>query len=368
MKKILIIGQIPPPIHGQSLSTERLLAGHYTKMQLHFVEANYSKRVEEVGKFRLSKIIQLFPVIFKSLELRFLKGVRNLYYMPACSGRLPFYRDVFILISLRPFFKATLFHFRSAGIDEVYNTLFWFEKVLFNLAYRRPVLAIQLSELNPEDGKFIKAKSVEVVPNGILDVHKSYTVKRNLSESPMQILYIGSIQESKGVLDLLHSGKILLEKRERFIIHLVGGFRSDEFKLKLTKFIQKNGLTEVVKIHGKLSGDSKWEMFSKCHLLVFPTYYENESFGNVIIEAMQFELPVIATDWRAASSIVQSKSTGFIVPIKSPDLIAKKIQILMCDKNLRLKMGSNGRKAFLKNYSIEAFWRNMENVLSKASV
>lgn len=368
MKDILVIGQKPPPIHGQSLSTERLLMGHYNKIKLHFVEANYSNEVKSVGKFNLWKIIRLLFVVSNSIKLRVRRGVKNLYYMPACSGRIPFYRDIIILLVLRPFFKTTLFHFRSAGIEEVYSSLFWFEKVLFDLAYSKPDLAIQLSEFNPNDGTFLGAKKTCIVPNGIIDDYLKYQDQLYLEHSHFSILYIGTIQDSKGILDLLKAGKILKDNDENFIIHLVGGFRDKKFEIQLLEYIDSNGLKDMVKIYGELTGDEKWGVFKISDVLVFPTYYENESFGNVIIEAMQFKLPVIATDWRAAKSIVEDGKTGFIIPIKNPVMIAKRVQDLIQDQNLKIKMGKKGRTKFLENYEIKAFWNNMEKVLHKNAI
>jgi glycosyltransferase involved in cell wall biosynthesis len=65
----------------------------------------------------------------------------------------------------------------------------------------------------------------------------------------------------------------------------------------------------------------KKRLFVESDCFCFPTYYEAESFGIVLVEAMAFGLPIITTRWRTIPELLPPGYDG-IVPPKSPDRIA----------------------------------------------
>ena len=114
-------------------------------------------------------------------------------------------------------------------------------------------------------------------------------------------------------------------------------------------------------------GKEKWSLFYKSHVLIFPTYYENESFGLVNIEAAQFEIPVIATDWRANSELVIDGDTGFIVPTNNPTAIHQKMKYFI-DNPLSIDdMGKAARANFLANYTVDSFYQNFNRLFKSIS-
>ena len=78
---------------------------------------------------------------------------------------------------------------------------------------------------------------------------------------------------------------------------------------------------------------------------------------------MQFELPIVTTDWRAIPSIVSNEKEGFIVPINNYEILAKKLIYLFNNPVERQKMGKNARLKYLSNYTLEQFYFNMINCI-----
>jgi glycosyltransferase involved in cell wall biosynthesis len=62
---------------------------------------------------------------------------------------------------------------------------------------------------------------------------------------------------------------------------------------------------------GRKVGIEKWTAYRCADIFCFPTYYGPETFGNVLLEAMMFELPTVSTRWRAIPDIVVEGETGF---------------------------------------------------------
>jgi len=79
-----------------------------------------------------------------------------------------------------------------------------------------------------------------------------------------------------------------------------------------------------------------------------------EGISNSIMEYMAAGKPVIATDGGATRELVIDGETGFLLPQKSPDLLAAKIEQLMDDNRLREDMGIRGRERIRREFSIAA--------------
>ena len=120
-----------------------------------------------------------------------------------------------------------------------------------------------------------------------------------------------------------------------------------------------------MKYLGPLYGEDKYKALMESDIFVFPTFYKVETFGGVVIEAMQCKLPVICTDVSSLPLIVEDKKTGFIVSKNSPNQIAKKILLLLKNESLKNNMGINGYKKYLKFYTFKEYEKNMDLIFKK---
>jgi glycosyltransferase involved in cell wall biosynthesis len=114
---------------------------------------------------------------------------------------------------------------------------------------------------------------------------------------------------------------------------------------------------------GQLTGDSKWSEFESTDVFCFPSHYESESSGLVIIEAMQFGIPVIASRWRGIPEIVQDGRTGFLIPPHDPNALAQHLKVLVDRPELRLRMGNAARQAYLERHTINKYLETIEMAL-----
>ncbi|MEM6804289.1 MAG: glycosyltransferase family 4 protein [Bacteroidota bacterium] len=362
--KILIIGQTPPPYGGQALMTQSLIEADFEKVEKYHVRMNFSKHADSIGKFSFHKIIHTLEILWEAIRMRRVKNASTLYYMPVGNAMVPFMRDLMVLSLLRFFFKKTIFHFHAAGISLYVDSLPGFVKRLGLYIYRKPDLAIQNSSLNPPDGSYFQAKEVRIIPNGIVDQAGPYLPFDRKSKDKVHILFVGLIKISKGVLDMLKAAKRLKGEGLRFQMSFVGKFYSEETEAELKNFVQENELGSYVDFPGVKVGNEKWQYFLQADLFCFPSFFESESFGNVILEAMMFGLPVIGSNWRGIPSIIREGETGFIVPPKTPEVLAEKLALLIKDYDLRKRMGVAGRQSYLENYQLSTYLEQIENSLA----
>lgn len=345
----------------------RLLKGSYSRLELYHVRMAFSDSFQTVGRFRFGKTFHLARITLKAIRAKFQHHIEILYYPPAGPELIPIIRDLIILAFLRPFFKKKIYHFRAAGVSEFMSRK---PKPLVDLArlvYGKPDLAIQLSDKNPADGNFFKAKKTVVIPNGIEDEAAPLLRIPKKHRGSTSILFVGVLTESKGIMVLLESAKLLRRHMSNFALDLVGEFDSGSFDRRVREFIRQNDLNNIVNFHGVLTGAKKWERFLCADIFCFPSHFPSESFGNVLLEAMSFELPVVATRWRGIPDIVVEGETGFLVPVKDPQSLARSITILLSDQELRVRMGENGRQRYLSNYSLKVHLKRMEEAIVRVA-
>ncbi len=360
--RVLFAGQTPPPYGGQAIIQQVMLEGHYRRIQFFHVRMAFSREMDEVGRFHIKKLSHLISVIFRIIWMRLRYGIQILYYPPAGPNRIPMYRDIAILLCTRWLFKKTVFHFHAGGISELYRKLSHIEQFLFRLAYFKPALSIRLSELNPPDGAFLNSQKDIIVPYGIIDRYPDFIERKN-NVQISTILFVGVVRESKGVLVLLDACRLMKESGELFHLKIMGKFDCKVFKQKVYRFVESHNLKRNVEFLGVCTGEKKWRIYNAADIFCFPTFFESEALPLVVLEAMQFKLPVVATRWRGIPSMVEEGESGFLVSIRDSRAVAEKLSLLLNSPDLRKKMGERGRQIYLKRFTLDKFLHNIEKAI-----
>lgn len=360
--KILVIGQTPPPYHGQAMMIQRLVQAKFNRIQIFHVRLAFSNEVSSIGKFSFSKIFHLFSIILKTYKIRIAQKDLILYYLPSGPNLIPIIRDLLLLFFVKPLFKKKVYHFRAAGISEyLMSQPKWFQ-LLCKKVYGSPDVGIQLSLLNPEDAGYFKSKRIVCIPNGLEDEATPYLPFNRVKDvsQTVNLLFVGILREDKGLTTLLRALSLIVQKNIRNIhLTVMGAFASQAYEDEVKSMVVKQELFDYVSFVGVQTKNGKWEQFLNADILCFPTYFHSESFGNVLVEAMMFNLPVIATAWRGIPDIV-TKETGMLVPIKNEIELADKMILLIQNQELRIEMGENARKRFLEKYTLSQHLSAME--------
>ena len=106
-------------------------------------------------------------------------------------------------------------------------------------------------------------------------------------------------------------------------------------------------------------------MLQKADIFVFPTYYHNECFPLVLLEAMEHGKACISTNEGGIPDIIKDGENGLIAERQDAESLADCIQRLLDNPELCRQMGENGRKKFHEHFTNEVFEKTMVEVLSK---
>ena len=92
--------------------------------------------------------------------------------------------------------------------------------------------------------------------------------------------------------------------------------------------------------------------YAAMDIFVLPSA-QPEPFGGVVLEAMAFGLPVIATAIGGSPEQVVPEETGFLIPPADPQSLAVKLRKLCEDPDLCIRMGRAGRQRIATQLSLD---------------
>lgn len=363
MRKVLVVGQTPPPYGGQAMMINRLVKARFEHISIIHLRMSFSDSFNEIGRSSFKKITHLFSLIIKVWKVRLFHRNIILYYPPAGPNFVPVMRDLIFLFFTRFLFSKKVYHFRAAGISEYLGTKGFFFQKMARLIYGKPNLAIQLSNLNPADGAYFSAKRVVYIPNGLEDEAGGSLKMTEKKTDRVSILFIGILKQDKGLSVLIEAVSLLMARGIKDIeVNILGEFASTDYRKQVMDHIKTANLEDIISFKGVVTGDAKFSILASADIFCFPSFFDSESFGNVLVEAMMFGLPVVATRWRGIPDIV-TEETGYLVEIKNPEAVASKLEILIKEPHLRNRMGTAARKRYEEKYQLEAHLNLMEQAL-----
>lgn len=170
---------------------------------------------------------------------------------------------------------------------------------------------------------FLKCKKIVVLSTEWEEyIHKTFdcthtVIVSNIIPSPqmltpkndidvLKILFLGAINESKGLFDLLEVLSVHKEFYADKIKLIIGGVGEVN---KLENFIQTNELDSFVNFIGWVFGSAKIEVLNDSHVYILPSY--NEGLPISILEAMSYGKAIISTNVGGIPEILHDGINGF---------------------------------------------------------
>lgn len=357
--KILFILHIPPPVHGSSMVGKYIMDSNQinTVFDTKYINLGTSKSIDDIGKKPMSKIISYLKIVFLTIK-QLLIFKPDLVYLAMTAKGVGFYKDFVIAFISKIFGIQLVLHFHNKGVS--LNQHKKLDNFLYKIVFSTAKVILLSKHLYPDIKKYVNEKNVYYCPNGIPVIEQIEKSSESRSHIP-NILFLSNLIKSKGVFVLLEALQILQQKDAPFTCNFVGGEGDVSAELFNSKVIEM-GLEKNVFYLGKKYKEDKIEIFSKSDIFVLPTFYHNECFPLVLLEAMQFNLPLISTYEGGIPEIIEDEVNGFIVKQSNIVSLLMKLEELVTNKELRIKMGKAGNIKFSNEYTLEKFEHNMVNI------
>src|SRR6266850_4237914 len=146
------------------------------------------------------------------------------------------------------------------------------------------------------------------------------------------VLFAGQIIRGKGV-DLLL--KALSKLTVPFECTILG---DGSHRARCEKLSARLGLNERVKFAGYVPHGQMRDFYLEATVFAMPSVWP-EPFGMAGPEAMRYGLPVVAFDAGGIPEWLKDGHNGFLVPWMDTDAFARRLQLLLTNKNLAREMG-----------------------------
>jgi glycosyltransferase involved in cell wall biosynthesis len=208
------------------------------------------------------------------------------------------------------------------------------------IAVSSPLLD-HMTHLVPKAGE-----RTSVIPNGI-DVPNSIYSETLPTEggekAPYNLLFVGRLDPIKGIFPLVEAMK---QVRQNVYLTIVGDGPS---RAELTQRIRQLNLSTRITLVGAQSATQVQDWMLRSMALVLPSFYE--SLPMVLMEANSCGKPVIASNTGGIPTLIKHGQNGFLVPVNQPNILACVIDDLVANPQRAQKMGDNGRRMMLENFS-----------------
>jgi len=139
----------------------------------------------------------------------------------------------------------------------------------------------------------------------------------------------------------------------------VGEWAIESERKQWLSYIAEKEISDLVIFSGRKVGSEKWQAYADADAFLFPSHYESENQPLVIIEAMGMGLPVITTQWRGISELVEDGVTGMLIPTKNPTSLAEKMRIFFEDKQACAVFAKQAKERYQDRYTKKAFIERM---------
>lgn len=349
---------MPPPVHGAAMMGQyiRNSALVNSSFDCRYMNLSTSKELKDVGRLRPGKAIA-----FLRLLSRIRRQIRDfspdLVYITPNTVGWPFYKDLLICQSVKSMGCRVVAHYHNKGVSTRQDR--WLDDKLYRLAFRNQKNILLSERLFGDICRYADRRDVYIVPNGIPAETEVECTKA--SGGPLRILFLSNMMASKGVWTLLEALRILSRSGADFRCDFVGGWKDVDRETFLAR-VEEYSLTSLVNCHGAKYGEDKAAFLKAADVLAFPS--ESEAFGLVLLEAMQYSCACISTDEGGIPDIIDDGRTGFVIPKKDPQVLARSLVKLASDRPLCASMGREGRKKFLEKFTIGIFERNFTDTLT----
>jgi phosphatidyl-myo-inositol alpha-mannosyltransferase len=189
-------------------------------------------------------------------------------------------------------------------------------------------------------------KPKAVIPNGI-DLEK-FNPKvppiKKYQDGKINLLFLGRLEERKGLIYLLQAYKILQKKltadwvAKNLRLIVVG---EGPLEQGCKKYVEDNDLKNIEFVGQSVNPPP---FYASCDIYCAPAIF-GESFGIVLIEAMATKKPVVAFANAGYKTVLgKGKGKDFLAKPKDFKTLAKKMEILIVDKKKRKEMAEWGFK------------------------
>ena len=314
------------------------------------------RNIKSTGKVSLKNFINANKVrVGLDKEIRE-KKYDIMYYHT--SNKLALVKDLFsiIYIKRRHNIKIVL-HIHFAEFKKILFHNKWINKWIISLFNKYVYKIVFLS--NATKKEFIENGLEQLKTVCIYNFHTINFEKETIlnkiekvtSKNKIDILFLGSIDKRKGIIDALTA---LLAMKQDYTFHICGVINDKDIKEEFENLLVK--LNNHVVLHGYVSGEEKLNILLNSDILLLPSYGEGLPIS--MLEAMACGCSVITTSVGAIPEIIENEINGYIINPGNIQGLSESINTLIINREL-CKQQMRNNYYMSQGFSIHSFLKEL---------
>ncbi|MBN4063828.1 glycosyltransferase family 4 protein [Cardiobacterium sp. AH-315-I02] len=361
MKKILLIGSLPPPNHGQSIAFLSASVALKTEGDCKIISSSF--RASSV----LGALYKFLTYYFQVPYYLFIYRPNKIYFL--CSRTLVGgLRDLYLLL-LCLFSKAeVLNHLHGSDFNGYLKSLSpLYKKIVIRLYKRVNRHAVLIDGMQEQLKSVAKIEDIFVIDNFYqesAEISKYLALRKNVDE--LRVFYLSSIVTSKGIFELIEAVKIAVSNKVKIKLMIAGGFIGDSYldedktEKKFFSSIKECPFIEYV---GVVNSDSKYMLLAESDVLSLPSYYKSEAIPLCILEAMRMGCCILTSRYKYLPGLVKENVNGFLVEPESVNDIVSTLTYISANKANLKAISNENMKTAKKYYSESKYHENIRKFL-----
>lgn len=220
-------------------------------------------------------------------------------------------------------------------------------------AARRSDRVVAISSYTAEELRRLADVPIEVIPYTTSLPPVAARATRPAG-APFTVLFVGRLVERKGVAHLVDALALLhSQPPARLVVIGEGPERS-----RLEARAHEHGIGDRIEFRGKVPDDALQRAYGEADVFVLPSVFDargdTEGLGVVLLEAMDYGVPVIASRVGGIVDIVEDGVTGILVPPGDAGALAQALARVLDTPDLARRMGEAGRRRLGERFSWDA--------------
>jgi glycosyltransferase involved in cell wall biosynthesis len=358
--KILYFIQLPPPVHGVSAINSLIFNSGIINEGIDkcLLEVKFSKGLSELRRNNPGKIFS-FLKLAGALRAILQKERPDFVYfslMPVGKG---FWRDVLFVRIIKKSNARVIYHLHNRGMSRRPGS--FCRRLLYRYVFAGSVVIHLSEELIEQEIKPYKLPGIKTyaIANGIPDM---VTQSQSGKSTEPVLLFLSNFFPEKGIYDALSIMAVIMKERRDIHLRLVGDFMREKHRVKLGRMISTMGLNDFVTVAGPKYGGEKVQEYLNADIFIFPSYFRQECFPLVLLEAMSCSLPIVSSNIGAIPEILKDNKEGILLRERDIHGFARKIIELAENHEKRKNLGHAARKKYEQAYTSAHFEQKIRQV------
>ena len=343
-RRVIVIGPLPPPHHGVTISTSLVLQNALlqARFEVEHLDTSDRRTLTNVGSWDVENVRVGAWSVARLVAM--LHKPRGVVYLPLSQSTPAFLRDsLFIRAAAIRGWKVAA-HLRGSDFQTFYRSS------------PAPVRALIRTTLRRVDSMAVMGSSLRWVFDGLIPLDRIAVVANGTPEPNVNgasrdrdtVLFLSNLRPRKGVAQAVEAARLVVGEHPSARFIFVGDWSDADFERSIRASASVAG--DSIQFLTAMTDDAKDRLLATASIFLFPPA-EPEGHPRVVLEALAAGLPVVTTNRGAIADTVIDGESGFVLADPSPTELASRLLQLLRNPGLREQMSYAARRRYLERFT-----------------